>query len=68
MKEIADTFPGSAAPSEFVPVTTLEPRKSKFARLLGLALAQAWQRQRGGDQVDFQQEPSSNTRAKVKVR
>ena len=42
MKEIADTFPGSAAPSEFVPVTTLEPRKSKFARLLGLALAKSW--------------------------
>lgn len=68
MKKIADALPRPAAPSELIPVKTLEPRKLKFAQLIGLALAKAWRRRHGDDQVDRQQEPSSNTRAKSRVR
>lgn len=68
MKQTADALPRPAAPSELIPDKTLEPRKLKFAQLLGLALAMAWQRQHGDDQVDRQQEPSSNTRDKDNVR
>ena len=67
MNETKKAIGETAVPSEFLPTNALEPRKLKFAQMLGLALANAWQRQRGGEQFQQQQELLSNTRGKNRV-
>lgn len=55
MKQTADALPRPAAPSEPIPDKTLEPRKLKFAQLLGIALAKSWQLQ--SDRRQHQPQP-----------